>query len=307
MISIVVPIYNVEQYLRHCLDSILAQTYTDWECILVDDGSPDKCGVICDEYAAKDSRFKVIHQENQGVTRARANGVELAKGEWINFVDSDDFLPMGALSKLLGSVKSNTAIVCGEAAGCVLPPDSGWSLDDFVRNILVSKMGGFPWARLYRKKFFNQFVFDLPRDIRIGEDLIMNVRYAFIAEGRVEVCRHTVYVYAPHEGSATSVFFADLNYQRKYLSSIIASIPDFRLSEFIGVVCHVNIRWWLEVTLDKVILNTDELMQHRKLYAYVRDTEISFPWYLKSLFYSVNPVVRFFLIYGKRLFKSVKR
>lgn len=91
-VSIIVPVYKVEPYIRRCLDSILAQTFTDWECILVDDGSPDDCGVICDEYAAKDSRFKVIHQENQGASVARNSALECVKGDYILFIDSDDVI-----------------------------------------------------------------------------------------------------------------------------------------------------------------------------------------------------------------------
>lgn len=91
-ISIIVPVYKVEQYLRRCLDSIEAQTFTDWECILIDDGSPDNSGVICDEYVANDTRFRVIHQENKGVSAARNAGLDVARGEWIGFVDSDDWI-----------------------------------------------------------------------------------------------------------------------------------------------------------------------------------------------------------------------
>lgn len=91
-ISIIVPVYKVEKYLRRCLDSIVSQTFTDWECILVDDGSPDNSGEMCDEYADKDKRFRVFHQENAGVSAARNKGLDEAKGEWIGFVDSDDWI-----------------------------------------------------------------------------------------------------------------------------------------------------------------------------------------------------------------------
>lgn len=92
MISIIIPVYNVEKYLAECLESILAQTYTDFEVILIDDGSPDSSGIICDAYAQKDNRIHVIHQSNAGVSTARNNGIEYATGEWITFVDSDDWL-----------------------------------------------------------------------------------------------------------------------------------------------------------------------------------------------------------------------
>lgn len=89
-LSIIVPVYKTEKYLPKCIDSILAQTFTDFELILIDDGSPDRCGEICDEYAAKDDRIIVIHQKNQGVSAARNAGLDIARGEYIGFVDSDD-------------------------------------------------------------------------------------------------------------------------------------------------------------------------------------------------------------------------
>lgn len=91
-ISVIVPVYNVEPYLRRCVDSILNQTFSDFELILVDDGSPDNCGAICDEYAARDKRIKVIHKTNGGISDARNAGLEIAQGDYIGFVDSDDYI-----------------------------------------------------------------------------------------------------------------------------------------------------------------------------------------------------------------------
>lgn len=99
-ISIIVPVYNVEKYIRPCLDSILAQTFTDWECILVDDGSQDNSGKICDEYAGKDPRFVVVHKQNEGVAKARITAFEHSKGELITFIDSDDYVSPEYLEKL---------------------------------------------------------------------------------------------------------------------------------------------------------------------------------------------------------------
>ena len=91
-VSVVVPIYNVEKYLRACLDSIMGQTFKNLEIILVDDGSPDDCPRICDEYAKKDSRVHVFHKHNEGVSSARNLGLENSTGEWITFIDSDDYI-----------------------------------------------------------------------------------------------------------------------------------------------------------------------------------------------------------------------
>lgn len=100
MISIIVPVYNTEKYLRPCLDSIMAQTFTDFEAVLVDDGSKDQSGAICDEYAARDSRFVVVHKQNEGVAKARITAFEHSHGDLITFIDSDDYVSPKYLEKL---------------------------------------------------------------------------------------------------------------------------------------------------------------------------------------------------------------
>ena len=91
-ISVIVPVYKAEKYLHRCVDSILAQSYTDFELLLIDDGSPDNSGAICDEYAIKDSRVRVFHKQNGGASSARNKGLDHANGEWVSFVDSDDWI-----------------------------------------------------------------------------------------------------------------------------------------------------------------------------------------------------------------------
>lgn len=100
-VTVIVPVYNVEPWLRECVDSILNQTFRDFELILVDDGSPDGCGAICDEYARRDSRVRVIHKENGGLSSARNAGLRIARGEYIAFVDSDDFIAPNMLRRLV--------------------------------------------------------------------------------------------------------------------------------------------------------------------------------------------------------------
>ncbi len=107
MISVLVPVFNVEKYLRRCIESILSQTYKDIELILVDDGSQDCSGIICDEYAKKDSRIKVIHQENGGPSIARNSGLDIAQGEYIGFVDSDDYIHKDMYQTLYDTLTKN--------------------------------------------------------------------------------------------------------------------------------------------------------------------------------------------------------
>lgn len=112
MISIVVPVFKVEKYINVCVDSILAQTYKDFELILVDDGSPDKCGAICDEYALKDNRIKVIHQKNGGLSAARNAGIELIRGELVTFIDSDDLIHPECMEIMHKEMTKHNADVC---------------------------------------------------------------------------------------------------------------------------------------------------------------------------------------------------
>ena len=106
LVSVIIPVYNVEKYLRRCLDSVLAQTYTNFEAILVDDGSTDDSGAICDEYAARDNRFVVIHKQNEGVSIARLTAFEHSKGEFITFIDSDDSINFNYIDHLQSQITS---------------------------------------------------------------------------------------------------------------------------------------------------------------------------------------------------------
>lgn len=110
ILSIIVPVYNVEQYLPRCIDSILEQTFQNFELILVDDGSKDKSGEICDEFAKKDNRIIVIHQENKGVNTARNAGLDIATGSYITFVDSDDWIQPDSYCKSIGLMETNRDI-----------------------------------------------------------------------------------------------------------------------------------------------------------------------------------------------------
>jgi glycosyltransferase involved in cell wall biosynthesis len=135
LISIIVPIYNVENYLHQCLDSVLAQTFTSYECILVDDGSPDKCPAICDEYAAKDTRFSVIHKENGGLSDARNVGIQAAIGEYIVLLDSDDlFADNDALQNLYNVIQETKAPVVFNSNQTTLIQESYSSYDGFKKH-----------------------------------------------------------------------------------------------------------------------------------------------------------------------------
>lgn len=115
LISVIVPVYNVEQYIHQCVDSILSQTYKNLEIILVDDGSPDNCPAICDGYARNDDRVKIIHQENGGLSAARNSALDLCTGEYIAFVDSDDWIESNAYEEMMSEMqkKDLDVVFCG--------------------------------------------------------------------------------------------------------------------------------------------------------------------------------------------------
>ena len=130
-ISIIVPVYNTEKYLHRCIDSILAQTYTDFELLLINDGSTDKSGAICDEYAAKDNRVRVFHKENGGVSSARNLGLDEAQGEWICFVDSDDYVFEEFLQNFISKIDDDVDLIC-----------QGMEFDDFFsKNCSIKRFG----------------------------------------------------------------------------------------------------------------------------------------------------------------------
>ena len=112
LISVIIPVYNVEKYLHRCLDSVIAQTYQNLEIICVDDGSIDESGRICDQYAVRDARIKVIHQENQGLSAARNRGLDAAEGEYIAFVDSDDYILEDMYKKMLDKLLNYNVDLC---------------------------------------------------------------------------------------------------------------------------------------------------------------------------------------------------
>lgn len=182
LISIIVPVYKVEKYLRRCVDSILAQTYQNIEVLLIDDGSPDNSGEICDEYAEKDSRVRAFHKPNGGVSSARNLGLKEANGEYIGFVDADDYIDKTMYEVLLGNlIKENADIsICSynqEDSNGVF--HKHWPHDDYLTIIgdrqieyLISNQyyTCSCWDRLFKKELLKDFWFDESK--KVYEDLL---------------------------------------------------------------------------------------------------------------------------------------
>ena len=175
LISVVIPVYRVEQYLRRCVDSVLAQTYTQIEVILVDDGSPDGCPAICDAYAREDGRVRVIHQKNAGLSGARNRGIEAAEGEWLAFVDSDDYLAPEFLERLYRAcvdTDSEMSVCRWEYVKGEQPiPECGsgavrtYSGREMLANLSRPDGAYFvvAWNKLYRRELFQDIRYPLGR------------------------------------------------------------------------------------------------------------------------------------------------
>ena len=217
-ISVIVPVYKVEKYLPQCIDSILAQTYKDFELILIDDGSPDNCGKMCDEYAQRDARVRVIHQKNGGLSAARNAGIDMAKGEYIAFVDSDDYVSEEYLEKLYSCLVCNNAdiSICGMLSffdGKKLDSAESIKKDRTVMTgreacLSIYKMDGrvpvMAWGKMYKASLFDNIRY--PNGL-IHEDDATTPRLFYKAKN-VAMFADALYFYRAREDSITNATFS---------------------------------------------------------------------------------------------------
>lgn len=298
LISVIVPVYKVEAYLQECIDSIFAQTYSNFELILVNDGSPDNCGAICNCAAQKDSRVRVLHQKNQGVTRARANGVAIATGEFVTFVDGDDTLPSHALATLVAPVNDDVDIVLGKLSGYPCPSAGVVALREYRKMCAMMKgIHAGPCAKLFRKTLFNDYVFDLPKELRIGEDAVMNIRLAYRVEGRVYSTASVVYEYRCNETSAFHSYIPNLEMEMLILTYRLESIPSKDIPYYVDCGMYDDIIYrWMHVSCRTKKISEEVKKFHKTLRAIKRQTNVRLGLYSSVLFYSTNTMIRSFMI-----------
>lgn len=180
-ISVIVPVYKAEEYLYRCVNSLLGQTFSDFEVILVDDGSPDNSGAICDEYALKDKRVRVIHQPNAGVSMARQKGLDNARGEYVIHADPDDWVEPDMLKELYAKAKEEDAdmVICDfyghYGKKVVYECQQPSALDhDTVLCELFQQLHGSCWNKLVRRACYNKFKINFPVGVSFCEDLLIN-------------------------------------------------------------------------------------------------------------------------------------
>lgn len=214
-ISIIIPVYKVEKYLRKCLDSVCAQTYKNLEVLLVDDGSPDNCPAICDEYAAKDSRIKVIHKKNAGVARARNSALDVATGDYISFIDSDDWIADNTYEYFMENLQKYEAdCIVGR---CRIVYDRNDELEytevkpqeikvltgtEAMKGVLDN--GSAAWNRLFKKSTFASLRFPVDR---INDDEVTAL-HAYADCSKVVFMNEPTYLYRIRENSITTSAFS---------------------------------------------------------------------------------------------------
>lgn len=251
-LSIIIPIYKVETYLRDCLDSIAASPLDCWEAVLVDDGSPDRCPQICDEYAAKDARFRVIHQENAGVSAARNAGLGAAQGEWVWFVDGDDLVDMRPVGDMMtwleGHGETDLVMFDMERFQDGTTPrrqDYSFSVTDehLSKNDFLVKHVCYHHQRLWYRKPQHRFT----RGIRLAEDLEFQYKYLTKCHRPVRL-EATLYHYRQRGDSATG----DTAYRARAIEDItlvLGSLAEWFRSH------NVAAEPWLDYRIMKLLQN----------------------------------------------------
>lgn len=280
VISVIVPIYDVEEYLDRCVESIVNQTYKDLEIILVDDGSPDNCPQICDSWAEKDNRIKVVHKENGGLSDARNAGMQYASGEVVSFIDSDDWIESNMFEKMIAQMeRDNSDIVsCGvrwiEENGKLLRNvtvnqneilDTHSAMSELIND---GKLKQHVWNKIYKNKLIRDIPFEKGK---YHEDVFWSYQVIGKAE-RVSVVPDSYYYYVQRTNSIMGEGFSekrldalDANYLRcEYMKKNFPDLFDNALYVYIGS-CHYQLQCAVRTNQpDSVIQNILDRLNYRK-------------------------------------------
>jgi glycosyltransferase involved in cell wall biosynthesis len=224
-ISIIIPVYNAELFLRDTINSVLSQNFSDYEIIIVNDGSTDSSLNICNEFAKSDSRIQLFNQTNKGVTAARRKGIENAIGDFILFLDADDLLASGAL-QILYSYSSNVDVVIGfNDDPIAIPKKRPMYLNktQLINDFLKNKLDAHPSAKLWHRSLFQHECMDAPPFIKLGEDLLMNLRLAMHIRQAVVIYKQ-ICIYVYHEGQTTQKFKHNLKYEITFNHYLLESV-----------------------------------------------------------------------------------
>ena len=269
LVSIIVPVYKAEKYIHQCIDSLLAQTYKNIEVILVDDGSPDHCGKICDEYAAKDCRVKVIHQQNGGVSVARQTGIDHATGEYSIHADPDDWVELNMIEELVAKAVANNAdmVICdfyreskSDRIHVCQNPGNDLSASAVLRKILSQQLHGSCWNKLVNRSRIEGIGFT-PEDLCILEDELYNIRI-LARKIKVSYLPKALYHYRIDNENSLCNTISDKSFKLKVKA--VSEIESFCLANVAGIVSLDFIRIKRNVLFDALRTKRYEVL--RELY-----------------------------------------
>lgn len=240
MITVVVPIYNAEKWLNECVSSLVSQSLKNISIILVDDGSSDRSGEICDEWVHIDQRIQVVHQANHGANYSRWIGVHYSKSEWIAFCDADDTFCPDGLEKMYRMAEDDTDIVIALDSE---PKDNRvLSLEECRSGVLGDcKFSPAPFAKLFRKRILTEEVFDISRDIKVGEDAIMNTRIMFKTNKDPKFCFEKVYNYRRNSASLSHSKSGGVDEQDLFYREQRRFMPNDELHKYIKSIVKYKI------------------------------------------------------------------
>ena len=293
MISVIVPVYNVENYLRKCLDSILAQTYTDLEILLIDDGSTDNCLSICQEYAQKDSRIVLLTKENGGQGSARNMALERMKGDYVSFVDSDDYILPTMLQEMVENMESYGAdlAVCyiktidknGKSKEKALQQPKLYNNKELMREYVSTQdIGEGPCNKLYKSKLFSQMRFP---EIRAAEDTYIMHEILGMCEGAVHLGK-AYYVQNVRDDSTERKPFSEMNLVLLECAERTIEYYEKNYPEFIELVTFRKIN--KTASLMYRILTSGVYWKYRNVYKKLK-RNLTEEYQMKIALYPENP------------------
>lgn len=275
-ISIIVPVYNAEKTLNRCVDSILSQTFQDWELLLIDDGSTDRSGEFCDKYASKDQRIKVFHKTNSGVSSARNIGLDYAKGEWVVFVDADDFVKEPYLTHLLEHSQKQVDLVISYAEihdGNDIRKESYPSklVDDtnfesmFIENDIHWHTS--PWSKLYKRSIIEKHHLRFCEGMHIGEDAVFLYSY-MLYSNKIYISPDTDYCYFSYTPGSLTKRINSLASETLAYDQIQAIVESLIFQKSIKNSIALNNLNWLIASYQRRILNAlyhNEVQKQKRL------------------------------------------
>ncbi|MDY5570330.1 MAG: glycosyltransferase [Candidatus Cryptobacteroides sp.] len=222
-ISVIIPVYNAESTLRRCVDSVLVQTFTDFECLLIDDGSKDRSGEICDEYARKDSRVKVFHKENGGVSSARNVGLDNARGEWITFVDSDDWIDVHSIMNYQIAVDNDVDMVIqgyvienASSENSYFGIDYTGTVSDVITHLDKDNYLGFVWNKLFNHNLLVTSSLKFDETMSFQEDFLYSLDYMTLCRRIRSISFSGYHYYMPDWGQKYNLPHGVNYYQRVF-------------------------------------------------------------------------------------------